>query len=138
MPCDANLTQSLNRMATQFGATGSKGVFGIGAAETGILADTVSYAYSQESKVVRNITGDTVGKTFYDERIEVSISGFVPDSTPFAGSLATAITLITAPTDYLKGSVGTTTIVDSVTRSHTSEDFQKLDITAMNHPLITA
>ena len=125
-------------MATQFGASGQKGVFGITAAETGILADTVTYSYSQESKVVRNITGDTVGKTFYDERIEVSISGFVPDSTPFAGSLATAITLITAPTDYLKGSVGTTTIVDSVTRSHTSEDFQKLDITAMNHPLITA
>lgn len=125
-------------MATQFGATGSKGIFGITAAETGILADTATYSYSQESKVVRNITGDTIGKTFYDERIEVSLSGFVPDSSAFTGTLAAAITLITAPTDYLKGSVGTITIVDSVTRSHTSEDFQKLDITAMNHPLITA
>ena len=125
-------------MATQFGASGQKGVFGITAAETGILADTATYSYSQESKVVRNITGDTVGKTFYDERIEVSLSGFVPDTSAFAGSLATAITLITAPTDYLKGAVGAITIVDSVTRSHTSEDFQKLDITAMNHPLITA
>jgi hypothetical protein len=125
-------------MATQFGATGSKGVFGITAAETGILADTATYAYSQESKVVRNVTGDTIGKTFYDERIEVSLSGFVPDSSAFTGTLAATITLVTAPTDYLKGSVGTITIVDSVTRSHTSEDFQKLDITAMNHPLITA
>lgn len=125
-------------MATQFGATGSKGIFGITAAETGILADTATYSYSQESKVVRNVTGDTIGKTFYDERIEVSLSGFVPDSSAFTGTLAAAITLITTPTDYLKGSVGTITIVDSVTRSHTSEDFQKLDITAMNHPLITA
>jgi hypothetical protein len=125
-------------MATQFGAAGSKSVFGITAAETGILADTITYSSSQESKVVRNITGDTIGKTFYDERIEVSISGFVPDTTAFSGTLAAAITLITAPTDYLKGSVGTITIVDSVTRTHTSEDFQKLDITAMNHPLITA
>ena len=125
-------------MATQFGAAGSKGIFGITAAETGILADTITYSSSQESKVVRNITGDTIGKTFYDERIEVSISGFVPDTSAFSGTLAAAITLITAPTDYLKGSVGTITIVDSVTRTHTSEDFQKLDITAMNHPLITA
>jgi len=125
-------------MATQFGASGSKGVFGITAAETGILADTVTYSSSQESKVVRNVTGDTIGKTFYDERIEVSISGFVPDATAFSGTLAAAITLVTAPTDYLKGSVGTITIIDSVTRTHTSEDFQKLDITAMNHPLITA
>jgi hypothetical protein len=125
-------------MATQFGASGSKGVFGITAAETGILADTATYSYSQESKVVRNVTGDTIGKTFYDERIEVSLSGFVPDTSAFTGTLAAAITLITTPIDYLKGSVGTITIVDSVTRSHTSEDFQKLDITAMNHPLITA
>jgi hypothetical protein len=125
-------------MATQFGAAGSKGVFGITSAETGILADTVTYSSSQESKVVRNITGDTIGKTFYDERIEVSLSGFVPDATQFSGTLAAAITLITTPTDYLKGSIGTITIIESVTRTHTSEDFQKLDITAMNHPLITA
>ena len=53
MPSHAYLTHATKRMATQFGATGSKGIFGITAAETGILADTATYSYSQESKVVR-------------------------------------------------------------------------------------
>ena len=120
-------------MATQFG-TGA--VFGIPDAQTGVILESVSYSYSQESKVIRNLTGDTVTKVYYDEKIEVSLSGFVPTSTPFSGTLAATITLATAPTDYLKGSVGASTIVETVTRTHSVEDFQRIEIGAMNHPLI--
>ena len=84
------------------------------------------------------IDGDTIALSYFDERIEVSISGFVPGATPFATTLAAAITLVTAPTDYLKGSVGSLTVVESVTRTHSSEEYQRLEITAMNHSLVTA
>jgi hypothetical protein len=120
-------------MATQFGTSAS---FGIPAAQTGIILESASYSYSQDSKTIRNLTGDTVSKYYYDERIEVSLSGFIPTSTPFSGTLASTITLATAPTDYLKGSVGSQTIIESVTRTHTVEDFQRIEISAMNHPAI--
>jgi hypothetical protein len=120
-------------MATQFGTAATFGL----TFETGIITDSVSYSYSQESKVLRNGQGSTTGKSYYDERIEVSIEGYIPTSTPYATTLAATITLVTAPVDYLKGSVGASTIVESVTRSHSNEDYQRISVNAMNHPLIT-
>ncbi|MGA0019467.1 MAG: hypothetical protein ACO3IL_05690 [Steroidobacteraceae bacterium] len=120
-------------MATSFGTAAPFGL----TFETGIITDSLSYSYTQENKALRNGTGDITGKTYYNEQIEVSISGYIPTSTPYATTLAAAITLVTAPEDYLKGSIGTTTIVESVTRSHTIEDYQRIEVTAMNHPLIT-
>lgn len=120
-------------MATQFG---TNAVFGIAAAQTGIILESQSYSYTQDSKVIRNIAGETVNKTYYDEKIEVSMSGFIPTVTPFDGTIAAAITLATAPVDYLKGSVGTTTLVESITRTHSIEDFQRIEIGAVNHPFI--
>jgi hypothetical protein len=120
-------------MATSFG-TGS--TFGL-TFETGIITDSIGYSYSQENKVLRNGTGDTSGKSYYDERIEVSIAGYIPTSSPYATTLAAAITLVTSPTDYLKGSVGSSTIVESITRTHTNEDYQRIEVTAMNHPGIS-
>jgi len=120
-------------MATSFG-TGS--TFGL-TFETGIITDNITYSYGHESKVLRNGTGDVSGKTYYDERIEISIAGYIPTSPPYATTLAAAITLVTTPTDYLKGSVGSSTIVESITRTHTSEDYQRIEISAMNHPGIS-
>jgi hypothetical protein len=120
-------------MATQFGTASP---FGIAAAETGIILDSISYVYAQESKPIRNITGDTTGKSYYDERIEISMAGYLPTSSPFSTTLAAAITLVTAPTDLLKGSVGSTTICEGITLPSTSEDYRRIEVTAMNHPLI--
>jgi hypothetical protein len=117
-------------MATAFGTSSTFGL----TTETGIITDSISYSYSQESKVVRNGTGDVTGKTYYDERAEVTIAGFIPTSTPFSGTLAATISLVTAVPDYFKGSVGGSTIVESVTRTHSNEDYQRIEVTAMNHP----
>jgi hypothetical protein len=120
-------------MATQFGTAAP---FGIAAAETGIILDSISYGYEHEMKQIRNVGGDTTGKSYYDERITVSMSGFLPTSSPFSTTLAAAITLVTAPTDLLIGSVGTTTICESITLSSTSEDYRRIEVSATNHPLI--
>jgi hypothetical protein len=120
-------------MATQFGLAANHG---IPAAETGIILDSISYNYAQESSAIRNIGGDTVGKTYFDERMEFSMSGFIPVTSGFSTTLASTITLITAPTDYFKGTVGGLTIVESVNRSHSVGEYQRIEISAMHHPLM--
>jgi len=119
-------------MATQFG-TGS--TFGL-TFETGVITDGITYNYSQESKVIRSGSGDTTGKTYYDEKCEIGISGYIPTSTPFATTLAAEITLVTAPTDFFKGSVGSKTIVESINKTTSNEDYQRIEVSAMHHPLI--
>jgi hypothetical protein len=124
-------------MATSFGTT--SGSFGIAAQQTGFLLDSVSDDYSQDSKTVKNITGDDTGEAYYNERIEISLDGYVPSTSPFAGTLASAISLATAPADHLSGAVtGGTYIVTGVTRSSTSEDFRRIAVKAKYSPTILA
>lgn len=119
-------------MATQFGTAATFGL----TFETGIITDGITHNYSNESKVLRNGDGDVTGKTYYNEQIEVSISGYIPTSAPFSTTLAAAVTLVTAPTDFLAGSVGTNTIVESISKTLSSEDYQRIEVSAMHHPLI--
>jgi hypothetical protein len=120
-------------MAQQFGIAA---LFGIAAQETGLILETSGYNFEQESKPIRNITGDTTGKTYFDERFSASFSGYIPTSGGFSTTLASTITLVTTPTDYFSGSVGTTTIVESVSLSNTVDDYRRIEISAMHHPLI--
>jgi hypothetical protein len=121
-------------MATQFG---TNGVFGIPDDQTGLIIDGATYSYSNENKVLRNRQGGTIGKAYYDERCEVSLAGFIPSAAAFSGTLASAISLGTAVTDYfINSTVGASTIVETITRTHASEEYQRLEIGAINHALI--
>jgi hypothetical protein len=124
-------------MATSFGTT--NGLFGIAAQQTGFLLDSVSDDYTQDSKTVKNITGDDTGESYYNERIEISLDGFAPSSSAFSGTLASAIVLATAPADHLIGAVtGGTYVVTGVTRSSTSEDYRRIAVKAKYSPTILA
>jgi hypothetical protein len=120
-------------MAQSFG-TGA--TFGL-TSETGMINDSLVYNYSQDNKVIRSGTGDTTGKTYYDERCEISMGGYLPTSSPISTTLAGEITLVTSITDFFKGSVGTKTIMESVTKTLSNEDYQRIEISAMHHPLIS-
>ena len=124
-------------MATSFGTT--NGLFGIAAQQTGVLLDSVSDDYTQDSKTVKNITGDDTGESYYNERIEISLDGFAPSSAAFSGTLASAIVLATTPADHLIGAVtGGTYVVTGVTRSSTSEDYRRIAVKAKYSPTILA
>jgi hypothetical protein len=124
-------------MPTSFGTT--TGLFGIAAQQTGFLLDSVSDDYTQDSKTVKNITGDDTGESYYNERIEISLDGFAPSSSAFSGTLASAIVLATAPADHLVGAVtGGTYVVTGVTRSSTSEDYRRIAVKAKYSPTILA
>jgi len=119
-------------MAQQFG---TESPFGL-TFETGVITDSIGYSYSNESKVLKNGTGDVTGKTYFNESAEVTYSGYIPTSTPYTGAIGSAITLVTALPDFFSGTVGTDTIAEGVTITASSEDYQRVDVTATHHPLM--
>ncbi len=124
-------------MATLLGAT--NGVFGIANAQTGFLLDSTSWAYSDDVKMVKNISGDDTGEAHYNERVEIQLSGFLPASTAFSGTLASSITLATVPTDHLVGSITAgLTIIQTITRNNSAEDYQRIELTAKYSPTIVS
>jgi len=124
-------------MATSFGTT--TGLFGIAAQQTGFLLDSVSDDDAQDSKPAKNISGDDTGEAYYNERIEISLDGYAPSTSAFSGTLASAISLATAPADHLIGAVtGGTYIITGVTRSSTSEDYRRISVKAKYSPTILA
>jgi len=124
-------------MATQLGAT--NGVFGIPAQQTGIITDSVDWDYQNENKMVKNISGDRTGITFYDETCKISIAGSIPASSPFASTIGAVVTLITVPTDHLVGSISSgLTIIMSVKSGQSNEDYRKVSFEAEYSPTLTA
>ena len=124
-------------MPTSFGTT--TGLFGIAAQQTGFLLDSVSNDYAQDSKTVKNISGDDTGEAYYNERIEISLDGYAPSTSAFSGTLASAISLATTPDDHLIGAVtGGTYVITGVTRSSTSEDYRRISVKAKYSPTILA
>jgi hypothetical protein len=124
-------------MATLLGAT--NGVFGIANAQTGFLLDSTSWAYSDDVKMVKNISGDDTGEAHYNERVEIQLSGFLPASSAFSGTLASSISLATVPTDHLIGSISAgMTIIQTITRNNSSEDYQRIELTAKYSPTIVS
>jgi hypothetical protein len=124
-------------MATLLGAT--NGVFGIANAQTGFLLDSTSWAYSDDVKMVKNISGDDTGEAHYNERVEIQLSGFLPATSAFSGTLASSIALATVPTDHLIGSISAgLTIIQTITRNNSSEDYQRIELTAKYSPTIVS
>ena len=124
-------------MATLLGAT--NGVFGIANAQTGFLLDSTSWAYSDDVKMVKNIGGDDTGEAHYNERVEIQLSGFLPATSAFSGTLASSIALATVPTDHLIGSISAgLTIIQTITRNNSSEDYQRIELTAKYSPTIVS
>ena len=115
---------------------GTVALFGL-STETGIITEFVSFAYKQDSKELRGATGDVTGKSYYNESADISISGYLPTTSAFATTLASTITLINTVTDFYKGTGGGSTIVESITKSLSNQDYQKIEVSATNYPFVS-
>ena len=124
-------------MATLLGAT--NGVWGIPAQQTGFLLEGATYSYKCQTKHVMNITGDKTGRSDFDEDCMIAFKGKIPASSPFTGTISTALTLITTPTDHLIGTMTAgLTIIDTVETTHASDDYRAVSLSATYSPTITA
>ena len=87
---------------------------------------------------MKDRTGSVTGIAQYNERVSISISAKVEDTTPFAGLLATSLTVVNAIPDHLKnGVVGGTVLINSISVSKEAEDYNSIEIKATYYPDIT-
>ena len=120
--------------ATFLGITGN---WGIPQDESGIIITDLAFDYSNQEKTVLDKGGEIIGLALYQEKIEIKISGLVKKTSPFAGKVGAALALTnTIPTHTFTS--GGTTIIKQISRTLNNEDFEKIDITATNYPLVVS
>ena len=120
--------------ATHIGTTGN---WGIPNEQTGLILYESSFDYSQQEKQVLTISGEVGGIVFYQQKVEVKLSGLVPKTSPFNGKLGAVLALSNAIPDHL-GIAGGTTIIMQINRTLANEDFEKIDVTAVHYPYLAA
>jgi len=124
-------------MATLLGAT--NGVWGIPAQQTGFLLEGVTWSYKCQTKHVMNITGDRTGRSDFDEDCVITLNAKIPATSAFAGTISSAITLATVPTDHLIGSISAgLTIIDTIENTQAADDYRASSLSATYCPGITA
>jgi hypothetical protein len=120
--------------ATFLGTTGN---WAIPQDETGIIITDLSFDYSNQEKTVLDKGGEIIGLALYQEKIEIKLSGLVKKTSAFSGKIGAALTLANTMPAHLQASGGTT-IIKQINRALNNEDFEKIDITATNYPLVTS
>ena len=118
-------------MATLLGCNGD---WGINDKQTGIILESASQTYECDEKVLKNITGDDIGLSHYNERITGSLSGFVPAQGAFTGTISALLVLATEPADHLIGDLETGMFVTkTITTSQAVEDYKKIELNYTYH-----
>jgi hypothetical protein len=109
-------------------------VFGC-TAETGILINSFSRQVSREKAEIMDNDGDVVALSYFKPTATISIEGSVNGSTGVAAA-APGVALSLNSTTSGNGITGGSIIVDSATRSETSEGFATFSVEATQYPSI--
>ena len=117
---------------------GTTGNWGIPQDESGLLIVDRSFDFSNEQKELLDKGGEIIGLALYKEKADIKLSGYVAKTSPFSGKIGAALTLANAIPAHLQHSTGGTTIITQISRSLNNEDFEKIDITATNYPLVSS
>jgi hypothetical protein len=109
-------------------------VFGC-SAETGILINSYSRQVSREKAEVMDNDGDVVAVSFFKPTAAISIEGTINGTTGVMAAVP-GVALTIASTTSGNGITGGSVLVDSVTRSETSEGFATFSVEATQYPSI--
>lgn len=105
--------------------------YGIPSAEDGLLIESLTFSWNGEWYDQKNHKGRVQGKMLVDESMSVSMNGAVPLGDPQTIKGGAALTLANAVPDlWCEQPEATTTVVDSISRSYSNSDAQKLDVSA--------
>lgn len=121
----ATIVSSSSATSVVFGCT----------AETGIIINSYTRAVSREKAEVSNADGDIVAVAYYKPTASISIEGTL-NGTTGVNAAAPGVALSIANATSGSGITGGAVIVDSVTRTSTSEAFATLSIEATQYPLL--
>lgn len=105
--------------------------YGIPSAEDGLLIESLTFSWNGEWYDQKDHRGRLQGKLLVDESMSVSMNGAVPlgdQSTIKAGATLALANVV--PDLWCEKPEATTTVVDSISRSMSNSDAQKLDVGA--------
>jgi len=105
--------------------------------ETGILVQSYTRNVTDQERLVKNHEGETAAAALYDPMAEHSISGYVTGSTGIASAAFGQVLDIAGATTGNGVSAGAI-ICTAVTDTFANEDFQMIEATARQWPLITS
>ena len=116
---------------------GTVGKWGVAADEAGIIITDLSFDFSNQEKPVLSREGEIIGMALYQEKVEIKLSGLVAKDSPFNGKIGTAFTLANTVPAHAGEGTGGMTIITQISRNLNVEDFEKIDVSAVNYPFIT-
>lgn len=109
------------------------GSFGIPNAESGMVVESITHDYTQDSKSLKDRTGNTCGIAYYNEQIKISINGKIDGNPDY--SLAAILTPGNDPQQsYLAGNDSGTILINNITIDFATEDYQSIKISATAYP----
>jgi len=129
------LTSRQQQMSATF--IGTTGNWGIPNDQAGILITDLSFDYSNQEKPVLNKSGEIIGLSLYQEKVEIKLSGLVAKTSSFSGKIGATLALSNAIPAHLQQTGGMTVLMQ-VSRSLNNEDFEKIDLTATHYPFLAA
>lgn len=109
-------------------------VFGCNA-ETGIIVNNFTYTTQREKAEVMDEDGDVVAVSYYKPTATISLDGVINGTTGVAAA-APGVALSLASTVSGNGITGGSIIVDSTTRTQTSEGFTTFAVEGTKYPLL--
>lgn len=124
----ATVITSSSSAAVVFGCT----------AETGIIINSYTRTTSREKVELTNADGDVVAVAYHKPMASITIEGVANGLTSGIGLAAPGVLLSINNTTSANGITSGSVIVDSTTRSQTSQDFASFSVEASQYPLITA
>lgn len=110
---------------------GTVGSWGIGAAETsiGIIIEGIDETSRNEKNYLKDISGQRMGRSDFDESIEVKLSGAITSTNAFSTKLGANITLANAiGTNFLYNNNTGRTVVNEVKKTSQNEDWKRIEV----------
>ena len=110
---------------------GTVGAWGIAAAETsiGIIIEGIDETTRNEKNYLKNVYGERMGRSDFDESIEVKLSGKITSTSPFTTKLGANITLAnTIVSNSLFNNNTGRTVVNEVKRTASNEDWRGIEV----------
>jgi len=116
-------------------STAAAVVFGC-TAETGIIINSFARTTSRDKAELTNDQGDVVAVSYYKPHATITIEGVANGLTTGLGLAAPGVVLTINNTTSANGVSTGKVIVDSTTRTQTSEAFAAFSVEATQYPLL--
>jgi len=114
---------------------GTVGIWGIAEDESGILISDLSFDFSQKDRPVLTKDGEVQGLALWHQKCDIKYSGLVDKDSAFSGKLGAALAMANDIPDHMQTSGGTTVLM-GLSRKSVQEDFENMDVSAINYPLL--